>query len=97
MTHLKWFAGGKERGQQAITLVTELLTDLENNAETKPLQQILSSYLNELEENESPTASILSRLNIAASNIISSDKIPLSVSQSNLLKEISALSNIALL
>jgi len=94
MGKIKWFSGGTDRGKEAITIITELLTDLEKDPKTAPLQEILISYKNELEKQESSIPYILSRMNIAVSNANVKNGISLSESQSSKLSKLNALSNI---
>lgn len=35
---MKWYAGGQEWGNQAITIISTLLTDLKQDDQTVPLQ-----------------------------------------------------------
>jgi len=94
MGKMKWFAGGNDRSQEAITIIEALLTDLETDPKTKPLQAVLISYKDELEKQESSIPYILSRMNIAVSNTNVKNGITLSESQSSKLSKLSALSNI---
>jgi len=94
MSLLKWFSGGKDRANNAIELITDLLVELNGDIQTEPLQQVLVNYKDELERQESSVPYILSRMNIAISNVMSKNGIMLSKKQSNLMKQLSNLSNI---
>lgn len=48
MSKLKWFSGGKERSDQALTLINELLKELDKNPNSQALQKLLANYQNEL-------------------------------------------------
>lgn len=94
MNKLKWYSGGQERGDQAITFITELLTDLNTNSKSGSLQRVLRNYKDELERKEAAVPLILSRMNMDISNAIRKDQITLSSTQSNKLKKLTSLSSI---
>lgn len=94
MKKLKWYSGGKERADQAISIITELLTDLNSNSESQSLLEVLRNYKDELERQEVAIPFILSRMNIEISETIRKDKIILSCTHSNKLKELMYLSYI---
>ncbi|EOH91047.1 bacteriocin immunity protein [Enterococcus pallens] len=91
---MKWFSGGKDRGEQAVTIITELLNELANDSDNKFLQQILGTYKEELTKKESSVPFILSRMNLDISNALKEDGVALSAGQSSKLKKLSSLSNI---
>lgn len=45
MSILKWYAGGQDRAEQAISILTELVADLNHSQQKMPLQQVLSDYI----------------------------------------------------
>jgi len=75
MTGLKWFAGGKERREQAVAIIDEVI-------ETKPdyadLKQVLHSYRTELADSRSATPYILSRMSLEISEVVRKDQLTLS-------------------
>ncbi|ANZ99334.1 hypothetical protein BFC22_04090 [Carnobacterium divergens] len=94
MSHLNWFSGGNERGKQAETIITDLLDGLKKNTGNKALQQVLESYLEELEQKNTSVPLILSRMNLDISKAITIDGVPLSDYQSKKLKTLTSISNI---
>jgi len=94
MSKLKWFASGVARGNQAVIIITELLTDFANDPNKAPLQKVLLDYKDELEKKESSVPYILSRMNIAVSNIMVKNGITLSQEQSDKFRKLTSLSNI---
>lgn len=48
MPNLKWFSGGKERRDEALIIIDDLLATLDNNVKMNPLRQLLQSYHEEL-------------------------------------------------
>ncbi|MFR3683686.1 MAG: bacteriocin immunity protein [Enterococcus sp.] len=94
MSKLKWFSGGKERSDQALALINELLKELDKNPNSQALQKLLVNYQNELRKKERSVPFILSQMNIEISNLLKKETISLSDSQSNNLKQLMTLSNI---
>lgn len=94
MSKLKWFSGGKERSDQALALINELLKELDKNPNSQALQKLLANYQNELRKKERSVPFILSQMNIEISNLLKKETISLSDSQSNNLKQLMTLSNI---
>lgn len=94
MSKLKWFSGGKERSDQALALINELLKELDKNPNSPALQKLLANYQNELRKKERSVPFILSQMNIEISNLLKKETISLSDSQSNNLKQLMTLSNI---
>ena len=41
---IKWFSGGKERKNEAITILEGLIKDLDSETKNLPVQKVLSSY-----------------------------------------------------
>ncbi|MGM0214104.1 bacteriocin immunity protein [Enterococcus sp. AZ109] len=94
MNKLKWFSGGKERRDQAIIIITDVLNELTNDPKSESLQKVLGDYKDELERDGAAVPLILSRMNIAISNAIRKDGMDLPKHQADKLKELTALSNI---
>ncbi|WP_278554363.1 bacteriocin immunity protein [Companilactobacillus farciminis] len=94
MNVLKWFSGGRDRANNAIEIIADLLIELNGNIQTESLQQVLIKYKDELERQESSVPYILSRMNIDISSAMSKDGIILSKKQSILMKQLRSLSNI---
>lgn len=94
MSKLKWFSGGKERSDQTLALINELLKELDKNPNSPALQKLLANYQNELRKKERSVPFILSQMNIEISNLLKKETISLSDSQSNNLKQLMTLSNI---
>ncbi|MDG5114114.1 bacteriocin immunity protein [Companilactobacillus pabuli] len=91
---LSWFAGGKDRGDAAISIIDDLLNSLNVDANRQPLQEVLIEFKNELEKRESAVPFILSRMNISISNTLHKNKIPLTKDQQAKLQQLTQLSNI---
>lgn len=45
MAKLKWFSGGKERREEAIRIIEELLLDLQTNDSATSVKKTLTHYL----------------------------------------------------
>lgn len=91
---IKWFSGGKERKNEAITILEGLIKDLDSETKNLPVQKVLSSYRKELIDEPSSIPFILSRMNIEVSKVLVDNGIELSHSQSTKLKKLSSLSQI---
>ena len=48
MPNLKWFSGGKEKRDEALIIIDDLLETLDNTVKINPLRQLLQSYHEEL-------------------------------------------------
>jgi hypothetical protein len=94
MSDVKWFSGGGERSDQAISIITSLLQEIKDDTKCRPLQEVLIAYRNELQEKNSAVPFILSRMSIKLSQVISKNGILLSKEQSDMLKKLNILSNI---
>ncbi|MEI4781350.1 bacteriocin immunity protein [Streptococcus pasteurianus] len=94
MPNLKWFSGGKERRDEALIIIDELLATLDNNMKINPLRQLLQSYHEELKNRGTSTPYILSRLNVDLSTVLVENAIHPTREQSAKLKELRALQNI---
>lgn len=91
---IKWFSGGKERKNEAITILEGLIKDLDSETKNLPVQKVLSSYRKELIDEPSSIPFILSGMNIEVSKVLVDNGIELSHSQSEKLKKLSSLSQI---
>lgn len=91
---INWFSGGNDRGNEALSIINTLLNDINNNPKDIPLQKVLYDYKDELEKRESSIHFILSRMNIAISNVVTKNGIVLSDNQSSKLSKLIKLSNI---
>lgn len=88
---IKWFSGGSDRAQAAISIINDVLNDTpEDNA----LRKTLIAYKDELEKQESSIPYILSRMNISLSNVVTKNHIILSKSQADKLGKLTKLSYI---
>ena len=94
MSKLNWFSGGKERSNQALTLITEILRELDTDQNSQALQKVLANYQNELRKEERPIPFILSQMNVEISNILNKKAISLSNTQAKKLKQLLTLSYI---
>lgn len=90
MVEINQFSGGKERRDEAVTIIDDLLSNLTN----PDLKKVLLSYREELKKQEIATPLILSRMNLALSQKLIEKNIHLSEVQSNQLKRLISLSNI---
>lgn len=91
---MKWYSGGSERSEQAITIIKALLTDLQDASKGPTLQTVLTTYQAELESKKASVPLILSRLNLAIANALQEDGLTLSDAQAEQVKALTALSNI---
>ena len=94
MSKLNWFSGGKERSNQALALMTEILRELDTDQNSQALQKVLANYQNELRKEERPIPFILSQMNVEISNILNKKAISLSTKQAKKLKQLLTLSYI---
>ena len=94
MAGLRWFSGGKERKNEAVIIIDELLVSLSEDSKYIPLKEFFLFYRKELESSGTPTPLVLSRMNVELSNILIENKLQLSDKQSEQLKRLRSLSNI---
>ncbi|MCL5459414.1 bacteriocin immunity protein [Loigolactobacillus coryniformis] len=87
---MKWYAGGTERGQQAVELLTELIDHLNNDNEL-PLKQLLFQFRQEITAQSQAIPYILSRLNVAIAKVIRENKIVIAADNEARLKSLLAL------
>lgn len=94
MSQIKWFSGGTDRAEQAITLIDAVMNELENESNNVELKHVLIEYRNELDKKEASVPFILSRMNLDLSKAVRNDGVVLPSEISDKLKELSSLSNI---
>ncbi|MGT2756556.1 bacteriocin immunity protein [Streptococcus ovuberis] len=70
MNRLKWFSGGTERRDEAISILELLIQDLKDENHLDSLYSLLISYYNELKNGAGSVPYILSRLNIEMSHVL---------------------------
>ncbi|MCZ2491641.1 bacteriocin immunity protein [Dellaglioa carnosa] len=92
MKFIKWFSGGNDRSEEAIKIISSLVSELDDRSNS--LSLVLSNYKKELTEKRTSVPFILSRMNIDISNALKQDKLLLNTEQSKKLKQLTALSNI---
>lgn len=91
---LRWYSGGSDRAEQAINIINELLSDLGDSSQSGPLRDVLRGYKEDLIQKRAAVPFILSRMNLAISNVLVRDNITLTKLQSEKVGELSSLSNI---
>lgn len=94
MSKLTWFASGKDRGDEAISIIDDLLTGVDDDASKQPLKEVLIEFKDELEKKESAVPYILSRMNVSISNVLHKNKITLTKDQQSKLQQLTQISNI---
>ena len=94
MTALKWFAGGRERRCEAMTIIDNLLEGINNTPQLTPLKNQLVSYKRRLEDDGTSTPFILSQMNVDISRVLIDNKLILSENQAEQIKKLRELSAI---
>ena len=94
MTALKWFAGGRERRCEAMTIIDNLLEGINNTPQFAPLKNQLVSYKRRLEDDGTSTPFILSQMNVDLARVLIDNKLSLSESQARQIKKLRELSAI---
>ena len=92
MTPLKWFAGGRERCCEAMTIIDHLLEDMKDAPQLSPLKNQLVIYKRRLKDDGTSTPFILSQMNVDISRVLIDNKLMLSESQSEQIKKLRELS-----
>ena len=92
MTPLKWFAGGRERRCEAMTIIDYLLEDIKDVPQLTPLKNQLVIYKRRLEDDGTSTPFILSQMNVDISRALIDNKLILSGSQAEQIKKLRELS-----
>lgn len=93
MSTVKWFSGGIERGDQAVSIINVLLENKELS-QNDQVRKTLLKYRAELQKKGSSVPFILSRMNLDISKALRNDGVCLSEEQKNYLKQLTSLSNI---
>ena len=94
MTPLKWFAGGRERRCEAMTIIDYLLEDIKDAPQLTPLKNQLVIYKKRLQDDGTSTPFILSQMNVDISRVLIDNKLSLSESQAKQIKKLRELSAI---
>lgn len=94
MTPLKWFAGGRERCCEAMTIIDHLLEDIKDEHQLTPLKNQLVIYKRRLRDDGTSTPFILSQMNVDISRMLIDNKLILSESQAEQIKKLRELSAI---
>ena len=94
MTPLKWFAGGRERRCEAMTIIDHLLEDIKAAPQLAPLKNQLVIYKRRLKDDGTSTPFILSQMNVDISHVLIDNKLILSENQSEQIKKLRELSAI---
>ena len=94
MTPLKWFAGGRERRCEAMTIISHLLEGINNTPQLAPLKNQLVIYKRRLKNDGTSTPFILSQMNVDISRVLIDNKLILSESQAEQIKKLRELSAI---
>ena len=94
MTPLKWFAGGRERRCEVMTIIDNLLEGINNTPQFAPLKNQLVSYKRRLEDDGTSTPFILSQMNVDLARVLIDNKLSLSESQAEQIKKLRELSAI---
>ena len=88
MTPLKWFAGGRERCCEAMTIIDHLLEDMKDAPQLSPLKNQLVIYKRRLKDDGTSTPFILSQMNVDISRVLIDNKLILSESQAKQVKKL---------
>ncbi|BCA84595.1 bacteriocin immunity protein [Enterococcus saigonensis] len=78
MKEIKWFSGGSERAEVALSEISLILGLIPPEDNTAPLRQLLFDYAQEINEGVTAVPYILSRMGIAISNCMTKNKIIIS-------------------
>ncbi|MFD0897740.1 bacteriocin immunity protein [Loigolactobacillus binensis] len=90
---MKWYAGGTERGKQAVELLAELINHLNSDNEL-PLKQLLFQFHQEIAAQGQSIPYILSRMNVAIAKVMRENNIVVDADNETRLKALMALSEI---
>lgn len=95
MSDLKWFSGGKDRKEEAVTILELLIASHSKGKNpSQPFIKVLRQYLDELQSNGTSVPLILSRRNLELASVLKEDEISLTSQESDYLKQLRAISNI---
>lgn len=94
MAKLKWFSGGKERREEAIRIIEELLLDLQTNDSATSVKKTLTHYLNEFKTNGTSFSFLMNRMSLELTDAVLQSNIHFTPEQSEKLKELRKLMEI---
>lgn len=94
MKEIKWFSGGTERAEVALSEISIILGLIPAETKTNELRQLLFDYAQEINEGVTAVPYILSRMSIVVSNCMTKNKITISPEASAHLKKLFALGEI---
>ncbi|MCY7161470.1 bacteriocin immunity protein [Streptococcus lutetiensis] len=94
MAKLKWFSGGKERREEAIRIIEELLLDLQTNDSATSVKKTLTHYLNEFKTNGTSFPFLMNCMSLELTDSVLQSNIHFTPEQSEKLKELRKLMEI---
>lgn len=94
MAKLKWFSGGKERREEAISIIEELISDLQTNDSAEALSKSLTYYLNEFKTIGTSFPFLMNRMSIELTDVVLRSKVHLTKEQGEKFKELRKLMEI---
>lgn len=94
MTRLKWFAGGTDRREEALTILEDFIQMVKDEPRFISLKMVLISYKKEFKDTSVSVPYILSRMNIEISHVIIEQQIHLTEQQSKQMSKLRKLSHI---
>lgn len=94
MAKLKWFSGGKERREEAISIIEELISDLQTNDSAEALSKLLTYYLNEFKTRGTSFPFLMNRMSIELTDVVLRSKVHLTKEQGEKFKELRKLMEI---
>lgn len=94
MAKLKWFSGGKERREEAISIIEELISDLQTNDSAEALSKSLTYYLNEFKTSGTSFPFLMNRMSIELTDVVLRSKVHLTKEQDEKFKELRKLMEI---
>ena len=94
MAKLKWFSGGKERREEAISIIEELISDLQTNDSAEALSKLLTYYLNEFKTSGTSFPLLMNRMSIELTDVVLRSKVHLTKEQGEKFKELRKLMEI---
>ena len=94
MAKLKWFSGGKERREEAIRIIEELLLDLQTNDSATSVKKTLTHYLNEFKTNGTSFPFLMNRMSLELTDVVLHSKVSFTQKQSEKFKELRKLMEI---
>lgn len=94
MAKLKWFSGGKERREEAISIIEELISDLHTNDSAEALSKSLIYYLNEFKTSGTSFPFLMNRMSIELTDVILRSEVHLTKEQGEKFTELRKLMEI---